>query len=396
MLAHPFDLAIFSCGGNRDRPTIIKIMPLKILIAPDKFKGSLTARAAAQAIAAGWSKARPDDSLTLLPLSDGGDGFGEVLGNLMPATIQNVSTVDAAHRSCQARWWWEPKTKTAVIESAEVIGLAMLPAGKFHPFELDTFGLGALLQAALTKGARRCLIGIGGSATNDGGFGLARALGWEFLDAGGGLIQRWTKLHTLATIQKPRPRRWFAELIVAVDVQNPLLGVRGATRVYGPQKGLQPADLAAAEKNLGRLALVVSRNGTRYHNRRGAGAAGGLGFGLLTFLGARMEPGFAVFARHAELEKYLRSADLVITGEGRLDSSTLMGKGTGQLARRCRALKIPCLALAGTIAEREKVQRRFAEIHVLTDLTTLTGAQAKPVHWLKMLAQRVAQDGGIR
>ncbi len=395
MLAHPFDLAIFSCGGNPDRPATITIMPLNILIAPDKFKGTLTAHAAARAIAAGWSKARPDDALTLLPLSDGGDGFGEILGDLMQAKIQKISTVDAAHRPCRARWWWEPKTRTAVIESAEVIGLAMLPAGKFPPFELDTFGLGAVLQAAQAKGARRCLLGIGGSATNDGGFGLAGALGWKFLDAGGGLIQRWTDLHTLAAIQKPRRRRWFAELIVAVDVQNPLLGVRGATRVYGPQKGLQPAELATAEKNLQRLARVASWNGTRLHKHRGAGAAGGLGFGLLTFLGARMEPGFAVFARHAELEKQLRSADWVITGEGRLDASTLMGKGTGQLARRCRALKIPCLALAGTMADREKLQQRFADVQTLTDLTTLTGAQAKPVHWLTTLAQRVAENGSI-
>ena len=160
-------------------------MPLHVLIIPDKFKGTLTAAAAAEAIARGWRKARPHDSLDLLPMSDGGDGFGEVTSALLRARVQRVKTVDAAHRPCVARWWWEPRTRTAIIESAAVIGLAMLPPRRFHPFQLDTLGLGAVVRAAREKGGRRCLMGIGGSATNDGGFGLARALGWEFLDRSG-------------------------------------------------------------------------------------------------------------------------------------------------------------------------------------------------------------------
>ena len=144
-------------------------MPLRILLIPDKFKGTLSAGAAARAIAKGWHKARRQDSLDLLPMTDGGDGFGEVMSVLLCARIQRLGTVDAAHRPCSARWWWEPRTKTAIIESAAIVGLAMLPPGRFHPFELDTFGLGAVLRAAAAKGARRCLMGIGGSATNDGG-----------------------------------------------------------------------------------------------------------------------------------------------------------------------------------------------------------------------------------
>ena len=158
---------------------------MRILIIPDKFKGTLTAEAAAEAIARGWRKARPQDALDLLPMSDGGDGFGEVISRLLAAKVQTIKTVDAAHRPCLAKWWWEPKTKTAIVESATVIGLAMLPSKQFHPFDLDTFGMAAVLRAAAAKGARRCLIGIGGSATNDAGFGLARGLGWEFLDPDG-------------------------------------------------------------------------------------------------------------------------------------------------------------------------------------------------------------------
>jgi len=369
-------------------------MSISILIAPDKFKGTLTAGEAAQAIARGWAKARPDDRLELLPMSDGGDGFGEILGCLLGTKIQTTKTVDAAHRPIQARWWWEPKSKTAVIESAKVIGLAMLLPGKFHPFELDTFGLGAVIRAAAAKGAKRCVVGIGGSATNDGGFGLARALGWEFMDGQGDLIGRWTELHRLAQVRAPKRRRWFEKLIVAVDVQNPLLGVRGATRVYGPQKGLQTSELAVAEKNLKKLAQTLDGK-SKFHLQPGAGAAGGLGFGLLAFLGAHAEPGFDLFASYAKLEARLHGAELVITGEGSLDESTLMGKGVGQLARRCRRLKIPCFGLGGGALGSSSVRRAFKEVHALVDLVGVAKAKAKPAYWLERLAARVAAGLGL-
>ena len=308
-------------------------MALKVLIIPDKFKGTLTAPAAAEAIARGWRKARPGDLLSLLPMSDGGDGFGEVTSALLKARIQRVRTVDAAHRPCVAKWWWEPKTRTAIIESAGVIGLAMLPPKRFHPFQLDTLGLGAVVQAAAKRGARRCLMGIGGSATNDGGFGLARALGWEFLDRKGVLIEHWTGLGQLERIRVPQRRRWFNSVVVATDVRNRLLGQRGATRVYGPQKGLRAQDLALAERCLGRLARVLKQQfGRDVAREPGTGAAGGLGFGLVAFLGAELQPGFELFARQAALDRHLRAADLVVTAEGAIDRSTLMGKGVGQIA----------------------------------------------------------------
>src|SRR5436309_15958916 len=178
-------------------------MSLRVLIIPDKFKGTLTAQAAAKAIAKGWQQGRPNDRLELLPMSDGGDGFGEIIRRLMRVREQVVATVDAAHRPVRTRWWWEPKTKTAVIESAKVIGLAMLRSRRSHPFELDTFGLGKVIQAAAARGCKHCLVGIGGSATNDGGFGLARALGWRFLDRDDRPIERWTELRSLSRIVRP-------------------------------------------------------------------------------------------------------------------------------------------------------------------------------------------------
>ncbi len=364
-------------------------MPLRVLIIPDKFKGTLGADAAAEAVARGWHRARPHDSLDLLPMSDGGDGFGEVTGALLQARTRRVGTVDAAHRPCVARWWWQRRSRTAVIESAEVIGLAMLPPGRFHPFQLDTFGLGKVLRAAARTGATRCMIGIGGSATNDGGFGLARALGWQFLDCNGQLIERWTDLSQLASMRAPQRRRWFRRCLVATDVQNLLLGPRGATRVYGPQKGLRPQDFALAERCLGRLAQVVKRQcGSDLARVPGAGAAGGLGFGLLAFLGAELRPGFDLFARHAGLARRLRAADVVITGEGAIDRSTLMGKGVGQIAQRCRRLRIPCIGLAGMVSAGLGTAGLFAATYALTDLTTAGQAKAQPARWLERLAYR--------
>jgi glycerate kinase len=364
---------------------------MQVLIIPDKFKGTLTAEAAAEAIARGWRAARPADTLDLLPMSDGGDGFGAVVSGLLKGRVQTVKTVDAAHRPCNSRWWWEAKSKTAIIESATVIGLAMLPHGRFHPFELDTGGLAAVLSAASAKGARRCLIGIGGSATNDGGFGMARGLGWQFLDQNGHRIEQWMGLRELGEIRAPRKKRWFRELVVAVDVQNPLLGPKGASRIYGPQKGLTEFELA--EMALQRLARVAKKTFGRDDGvQPGAGAAGGLGFGLLAFAGGSLEPGFDLFASYARLDEHLCSADIVITGEGAIDRSTLMGKGAGQIARRCRKLKIPCIGLGGVIADAVRARRLLSEIYAMTDLTTPDDAKAHPSVWLEKLALQAARN----
>jgi glycerate kinase len=351
----------------------------------------LTASAAAEAIARGWCKIRPKDSLDLLPITDGGDGFGEAMGGLLRAKVVSTQTVDAALRPCVAKWWWEPKTKTAIIESAKAIGLAMLPPKRFHPFELDTFGLGRLIDAAVRRKARRCLFGIGGSATNDAGFGLARALGWEFVDRNGCLIERWTELLNLRRIKSPQERSWFRELSVAVDVENPLLGKHGASRIYGPQKGLRPKDFDLAEQCLRRLATVAKTQlGLDLAKVRGSGAAGGLGFGLATFAGARLEPGFELFAELSVLGKRLRWADLVITGEGCIDHSTLMGKGVGQIAKKCSKINISCIAVAGAAHPDPSLRRTFNQVHALIDIASKRQAMTRAAFWLERLAQQIA------
>jgi glycerate kinase len=366
---------------------------LKVLVASDKFKGTLSATEATLAIARGWRSVRPKDKLELLPITDGGDGFGEAMAALLGAKPRVCRSINAAGKPCRARWWWEPCSKTAIIESARVIGLAMLPAGRFHPFALDTFGLGLLLHHVPKQGSRRCILGIGGSATNDGGFGLARGLGWEFLDKSGNAIECWTDLVKLDRICAPRRRTWPKSLVVAVDVQNPLLGRRGATRIYGPQKGLRVRELPQAERCLRTLARVVEQQFGRHLARcPGAGAAGGLGFGLMAFCGARLAGGFDLFAAKARLAHRLRKADRVLTGEGRIDASTFMGKGVGRLARLCRERKIPCVGFAGALAQSPATKREFSKVYALTDMTKLSEANARPAVWLRKSAAKAAQN----
>src|SRR5687768_3453155 len=198
---------------------------MRVLVIPDKFKGTLRADEAARAIAAGWREARPGDELELLPMSDGGDGFGEIVGALLKAEKRSYATINAAHESIDAAWWWSEESRTALVESANVIGLAMLPPGRFHPFELDTVGLGQLLlHISQNHPGARVIIGIGGSATNDGGFGLGRGLGFRFLDVTNFCLDRWVSLDQLLRIEPPDARRDFTEVTIACDVQNPLLG----------------------------------------------------------------------------------------------------------------------------------------------------------------------------
>lgn len=365
-------------------------MPLRVLVAPDKFKGTLTARQAAEAMARGWQQARPRDEITLLPISDGGDGFGAVMSECLRARPQSIWTVDAAHRPICATWWWVAQTRTAVIESANVIGLAMLPHGRFHPFQLDTYGLGAVFGAARRRGADLIIVGIGGSATNDGGFGLAHALGWEFRDRTGGQILEWPRLRKLATVLPPKQTR-AGKVIVAVDVQNRLLGAHGATRIYGPQKGLKAREFVPAEHCLRRLATVMRLELGRDHARvPGTGAAGGLGFGLVACCGAKLQPGFALFARQAGLLRQLRSTDLVLTGEGAIDGSTTMGKGVGQLAKLCRARKIPCLGFAGRVERTPGVVKHFSAASGLTEIVPTAVALREPARHLAALVERTA------
>jgi len=364
---------------------------MKVLIVPDKFKGTLTAEEAADAMANGWKEARPGDELELLPMSDGGDGFGDVMARLLGGTVQESKTLNAAHEPIEAAWWWVESTGTAIVESARVIGLAMLPPGKLHPFELDTLGLGKMLKQIFSRfDVKHLIVGIGGSATNDGGFGMARGLGFVFRNGRGSEITRWTELVSLETIVSPTINK-FPEVRIATDVQNALLGVEGATRIYGPQKGLKPEDFPKAEAALQRLTEIVSRDvGAEVSDEPGTGAAGGLGYGLRALLNSHFESGFDLFARLSNLKHRIKNSDLVITGEGCIDRSSAMGKGAGAVGKLANQLGKKCVALAGMVKEKPAALFDFVAA-IYPDVAELDEAQQRPKIHLKTLARKAAE-----
>ena len=370
-------------------------MKFRVLVVPDKFKGTLTARQAAMAIARGWLKVRPEDAIESLPMADGGDGFGEILGQLLNAQPRTCATVDAAGRGRVAVYWFDAESRTAVIETAEVNGLALLPRGQFHPFELDTFGLGALLREAERAGAKHVYAGVGGSATNDGGFGLARALGYRFRDASDVELRSWGELDRLERIDAPVQALAFDALTVAVDVSNPLLGPNGATHVYGSQKGLLPSDLPKAEACLARLADVMrATSGQDFALEPGAGAAGGLAFGLRAFCAGVCRSGGEIFATLSRLDERIRAADLVLTAEGRFDEQSLMGKGVGVVAAAAAQVGKPCCCLAAVVAlNATRVPwPAFRAFSIVPELADLAEATANADECLMRLAAHVAAN----
>jgi len=371
-------------------------MALRVLVVPDKFKGTLTASQAAQAIAAGWQAIRPNDFIEMLPMADGGDGFGEVIGHLMNAQPQECLTIDSAGQTRSVTWWFAPTARTAIIETAQANGLALLTSNQYHPFQLDTFGIGALLKAATGAKAHRIYVGLGGSATNDGGFGLARALGWTFWNSSGTELRAWNELRQLTHVQEPSQKLpTTTDLVIAVDVSNPLLGPSGATRMYGPQKGLLESDLRMAEDCLTRLAHVTEQLLQHdYATEPGSGAAGGLGFAFRAFCGGKFQPGAEVFAELAGLAQRIDSADLVVTGEGAFDHQSLMGKGVGTVAQACARAGKHCLCLAGSVCIEPKdiPGEDFRAFSIVPSIGDLEYAKLHASECLRQLATRVARE----
>jgi glycerate kinase len=366
---------------------------MKVLIVPDKFKGTLTAHQAAEAIAQGWKNVRPSDDLELLPMTDGGDGFGEILGHLLNAKRQHYRTLNAAHEPIDGEWWWSESRQTAIVESARIIGLAMLPPGKFHPFQLDTRGLGQLLRHIAAEHTKTSLlIGIGGSATNDAGFGMALGLGYRFRDGISLGIEHWPQMDRLLNIDLPLKDSDFLHVTIACDVQNPLLGPEGASRIYGPQKGLRPEDFPVADRCFERLTEIVKRDLNRdYAGEPGTGAAGGLGYGVRAFLNGEFKPGFEIFAEAAQLREKIARADLVITGEGAIDPQTEMGKGTGAVAKLTRGAGKRCIALAGHVSPKLTANNFEFALGITPFLTNKEDAFRDPQIWLAKVGEHAAR-----
>ncbi len=383
---------------------------MQVLIAPDKFAGTLTAAEAAEAMRRGWGRRRPDDDLLLAPMSDGGPGFVDALhaalgGQLHALTVTGplgqptpATLLLVRRRSSDAG---DPTTATtAYVESAQACGLALLPrdttgAGP----EVDvaeaasTLGVGELVAAAVDAGADEVVIGLGGSGTNDGGAGMLAALGaaGEPPDA---LTGGAASLATLTAVDLDPVRARLAGrvLIAATDVTNPLLGLRGATNIYGPQKGLSSERLFAADGALSRFAHLVDRSTA---DAPGAGAAGGLGYALLV-LGARQRPGIDVVAQASGFGERLAGADLVLTGEGKLDPQTFTGKVVAGVAGLAAGAGVPCVALAGRleVGSRELRAAGVDGAYGMVDAFGERRALDDPADALADLAERVARTWG--
>ncbi len=371
---------------------------VRILIAPDKFKGSLSAPAAADAIARGLRSVWPDAQLDLAPIADGGEGFAESLAVALGAEWVKVASHDAIGRPIEARYAWVPGENLAVLEMSEASGLHRLAADELDPLRADTFGTGVLIAHATARGARRILVGLGGSATTDGGAGAARALGFRFLDGDGCEFAATPgTLPSLVRIERPADLR-LPEIFAACDVQNPLLGDRGAARVYGPQKGADPATVELLEHAISRLADVCTASlGGDHRNVAGSGAAGGLGFGLLTFCHAAIRPGFDMIAETLHLEARIAAADLVITGEGRIDDQTLDGKGPAGVAALARKAGRRVIAFGGSITAAAEAAGIFDALIPITDRPlALADAMHEAATLLERSSARAAQLIGIR
>jgi glycerate kinase len=324
---------------------------MRIVIAPDSFKGSLSAQAAAAAMARGVRAVFPEAELRLVPIADGGEGTVDALVSATGGTIRETQVTGPLGEPVAARWGVLGDGTTAVIEMAAASGLSLVPAERRNPRVTSTRGTGELIRAALDAGLHRLIIGIGGSATNDGGAGMARALGIRFLDAvrrelpeGGAALARLERIDLVGT----DPRLAGLEILVACDVDNPLTGPRGASAIYGPQKGATPEMVVELDHALARYARVTAAaTGRDVSSIHGAGAAGGLGAGLLLFTRARLRPGVEIVLETTGFDALVQGAALVITGEGRTDSQTAMGKAPVGVAAVAQRHRVPVICLSG-------------------------------------------------
>lgn len=331
------------------------------LIAPQEFKKTLTAREATEAIAAGIHAARPELELDLCPLADGGPGTVDAALTSPGVTARSSLVRDPLGRTVRANWA-RLANGTAVLEMAAASGLALLKDHEYAPKLASTRGTGELLLNALAEGATRIVLGVGGSATNDGGAGALQVLGVRLLDANGKMI-RWgaeelLRLHAIDA----RRSQLRGQLTVATDVTNPLLGAEGASRIFGPQKGADADDVERLEAALAHFADVVKRElGRDVANVPRTGAAGGLAFGLHAVLNAELASGFDTVSALIHLRERIARADLVITGEGRLDAQTNSGKGPLRIAQLARELGKPTIAIVGSGSSDQNVFERVIE-----------------------------------
>jgi glycerate kinase len=370
----------------------------KIVLAPDSFKGSLTAVQVCEALAAGIKKADNSIEVIKIPLSDGGEGFTESLLTAVGGQKIACEVLDPLGRQISAGYAVLPD-QTVIVETAVASGLSLIKAEERNPLEATSFGSGQLIRAALEAGRRKIVIGLGGSATVDGGAGLVQALGVKFFDKASRLIDRPMTNALLENCGSIDPSGLLsairkATFVIASDVTNPLLGKKGAVAVYAPQKGAAPEILPRLENNLVHFNnLVEAQTGRTVRDVPGAGAAGGLGAGLLAFLNARIRSGIEMVLELTDFRQRLAEADLIITGEGRIDEQTVFGKTIAGVLQGAAEKQIPVIAVAGQKRGNliELHQRGLREIYTLAErVSTPQEAFGRAEELLKEIGNEIA------
>lgn len=328
---------------------------MKIVIAPDSFKESLSAAGVASALARGLRQALPTAEILECPLGDGGEGTLDAVLAATGGEVREVRVTGPLGEPVTARWGWLAEQRTAFVEMASASGLELVPRARRDVRVATSHGTGELLRAALDAGAERLVLAIGGSATNDGGAGVLQALGVRLLDGQGqALAPGGAALASLASLNLTdlHPRLAAVEVVIAADVDNPLCGPQGASQIFGPQKGASPEQVRELDAALAHFATVTAATlGRDFSEQPGAGAAGGVGFAALAFLQATFRPGIEVVAELVGLDEALQDADLAVTGEGRLDGQTLRGKTPAGVLRLAQRHGVPVVAVAGSLGE---------------------------------------------
>lgn len=369
---------------------------MRVVLAPDKFKGSLPAAAVVEALAVGLLAARPEVDIVRVPIADGGDG---TVAAALSAGFAPVSVAATGPTGQPVSATYARRADQAVVELAGVCGLELLPDGVLDPLGASTYGVGQVLAHAISDGVTDIVLGIGGSASTDGGAGMLQALGARLLDADGQDLPRGgAALAELATLDLTGLRQTVGttRIVVASDVDNPLLGDSGAAAVFGPQKGASPADVARLERGLERWAdKVVEATGRDFVHHPGAGAAGGTGFAALALLGAELRPGIELMLDWLDFERLVRRADLVVTGEGSLDEQSLAGKAPVGVARAAGRAGVPTVAVAGrTLLSDERLrQAGIARVYPLAALEPdVERSMANASSLLTQMGRRIAAD----
>lgn len=371
---------------------------MKIIIAPDSYKGSLTAVQAAKAIDEGIKRAFPHANTSLVPVADGGEGTIETLVSATNGKLKSIKVLAPLGNEVIASYGILGDGKTCVIEMASASGLDLVPQDKLSPLQTTTYGTGQLIKQALDDGYKTFILAIGGSATNDGGTGMLQALGLKILDYkgnqigfGGGELNKVDQI----ILDDFDSRIYNCNFIIASDVQNPLIGPNGASYVFGPQKGATPETVDILDENLTHWANEVARVTNKYlHDRPGAGAAGGIGGAFQAFFPAKMRRGIDVVLEYSNLDSYLTDADLIITGEGQVDYQTASGKTPLGVAQASQKYNVPCIIIAGSVGKGVDVLYEYGVVSIhsmINQPMTLEKAMENASELLELATEQVVR-----